>query len=132
MFTGTFFLRSQSADQLISKCVINTESKYLKDFRIQLGKAGQPDDLRFKAKISLWKNTKYRFTQCNADGSKGQLIINVKDNTNNLVLSSFDKKSGKIYPYVDLVCNKSGVYNLYYDFKEGQAGSGIGVISMVK
>lgn len=134
LFAGNLSLKSQAADQLISKCIINTgsEAKYLKDFRVQLGKTGQPDILRFKAKISLWKNTKYRFTQCNTDGSKGLLIINVKDDANNLVLTSYDRKSGKTYPFVDLICNKSGVYHLYYDFSEGQEGSGIGVISMVK
>lgn len=128
------FINGQSTDQIISRCIVKagSDAKYLKDFRIQLGKAENQQDLRFKTKMSLWKNTKYRFTLCNAEGSKGQLILNIKDNTNNLVLSSFDKKSGKIYPYVDLICNKSGVYQLYYDFTGGQEGSGIGVISMVK
>jgi hypothetical protein len=134
LLAGTLLVKSQSKDQLFSNCIINAdnEAKYLKDFRIQLGKTAETQNLRFKVKISLWKNTKYRFTQCNAEGSKGQLIINVKDDANNLVLSSYDKKSGKTYSYVDLICNKSGVYQLYYDFKEGQEGSGIGVISMVK
>jgi hypothetical protein len=134
VFAGTLLMNGQSADQMISKCIMNAgnDAKYLKDFRIQLGKAAGQEDLRFKAKMSLWKNTKYRFTLCNADGSKGQLILNIKDATNNPVLSSFDKKSGKIYPYVDLICNKSGVYQLYYDFIGGEEGSGIGVISMIK
>lgn len=134
VFAGTFFLKGQAADQLISRCITNagTDARYLKDFRIQLGKAEGQEDFRFKAKMSLWKNTKYRFSLCNADGSKGQLILNVKDDANNIVLSSFDKKSGKSYPYVDLICNKSGVYQLHYDFINRQDGSGIGVVSMVK
>ena len=53
-------------------------AKYLKDFRIQLGKATATGELRYKAQMSLWKNTKYRFTMCNSEDSKGQLILNIK------------------------------------------------------
>jgi len=129
-----FLSFSQTSDPLVSKCVMNAgaNAKYLKDFRIQLGKAVAPGDLRYKAQMSLWKNTKYRFTLCNAEDSKGQLILKITDNTNKPVLSSFDQKTGKTYPYVDFTCNKSGIYQLSYDFTDNQQGSGVGVVSMVK
>lgn len=124
----------QATDPLVSNCAINAgaNAKYLKDFRVQLGKAANPNELRYKANMSLWKNTKYRFTMCNADDSKGQLILSIKDETNKVVLSSFDKNSGKTYPFIDFTCNKSGMYQLNYDFTNGQQGSGVGVVSMVK
>lgn len=124
----------QTTDSFVSNCVMNAgaNAKYLKDFRVQLGKANAGSEPRYKANMSLWKNTKYRFTMCNSDESTGQLILNIKDGSNKLVLSSFDKNSGKTYPYVDFVCNKSGIYQLYYDFANGQQGSGVGVVSMVK
>lgn len=134
LFATTLLLTGQSTDQLVSNCAMNAgnDAKYLKDFRIQLGNATLQTDLRFKANMSLWKNTKYRFSMCNTDDSKGKLILNIIDDTNNIILSSFDQKSGKTYPYVDLICNKSGIYQLNYDFINGQKGSGIGVVSMVK
>jgi hypothetical protein len=124
----------QATDKLVSNCVNNAgpNAKYLKDFRVQLGKSAARSDMRFKANMSLWKNTKYRFSMCNSDDSKGQLILSVKDDANKIVLSSFDQKSGKIYPYVEFICNKSGIYQLNYDFINGQQGSGVGVVSMVK
>jgi hypothetical protein len=124
----------QTTDPLVSNCAINAgaNAKYLKDFRVQLGKAANPNELRYKANMSLWKNTKYRFTMCNADDSKGQLILSIKDETNKVILSSFDKNSGKTYPFIDFTCNKSGMYQLNYDFTNGQQGSGVGVVSMVK
>jgi hypothetical protein len=133
LITG-FILNGQSSDPFVSKCVMNAgnDAKYLKDFRIQLGKAAEQNELRYKANMSLWKNTKYRFTMCSAEDSKGQLIINIKDDANKVILSSYDKKSGKTYPFVDFVCNKSGIYQLNYDFTDGQQGSGVGVVSMVK
>lgn len=127
-------LSGQSSDPFVSKCVMNAgnDAKYLKDFRIQLGKASEQNNLRYKANMSLWKNTKYRFTLCSTDDSKGQLILSITDDANKVILSSYDKKTGKTYPFVDFICNKSGIYQLNYDFTEGQQGSGVGVVSMVK
>ena len=94
----------QTSDQLVSNCIASAgaDAKYLKDFRIQLGKATETEDgLRYKANMSLWKNTKYRFTMCSTDESKGQLILSLKDDANKTVLSSFDKNTGKSYSFVD-------------------------------
>ena len=124
----------QTSDPFVSNCVINAgaDARYLKDFRVQLGKATTNVELRYKANMSLWKNTKYRFSMCNSEDSKGKLILSIKDETNKIILSSFDKNSGKTYPYVDFTCNKSGIYQLNYDFIDGQQGSGVGVVSMIK
>jgi hypothetical protein len=124
----------QADDPLVSACVSNAglHAKYLKDFRIQLGQAVSSSDLRYKAQMWLWKNTKYRFTLCNSTDSKGQLILNLKDESNNLVASSIDKKSGKAYQFIDFICNKSGIYQLVYNFTGGQQGSGIGVVSLIR
>lgn len=134
LFTIGFLTFGQVTDPLISNCATNAgaNAKYLKDFRIQLGKATSQNELRYKANMSLWKNTKYRFTMCNADNSKGQLILSIKDDANKLVLSSLDKKTGKIYTFVDFECQKSGIYQISYDFTNWQQGSGVGVVSMVK
>lgn len=134
LFTLGFLSYGQITDPLISNCATNAgaNARYLKDFRIQLGKASIQTDLRYKANMSLWKNTKYRFTMCNAENSKGQLVIIIRDNANKLILSSQDKKTGKIYSFVDFECQKSGIYQISYDFTDGQQGSGVGVVSMIK
>ena len=134
LLTTGFLVYGQATDPIVTNCAMNigADAKYLKDFRIQLGKSAAKSELRYKANISLWKNTKYRFTMCTTDGSKGQLIFNIKDETNKVVLTSFDQKSGKIYPVVDFECRKSGIYHLNYDFVNGEQGSGVGIVSMVK
>src|SRR5674476_587841 len=134
LFTLGLLSYGQVTDPLISNCATNagTNARYLKDFRIQLGKTAPQSELRYKANMSLWKNTKYRFTMCNAENSKGQLILAIKDESNKLILSSFDKKTGKIYSFVDFECQKSGIYQISYDFTNGQQGSGVGVVSMIK
>ncbi|NMD01677.1 MAG: hypothetical protein GYA71_00220 [Bacteroidales bacterium] len=129
-----FLARAQSTDPLISNCVMNTGSntRYLKDFRVQLGKGSTTGEMRYKAQMSLWKNTKYRFSMCNSDDSQGQLILTIKDESNKVVLSSYDQNTKKVYPFIDFICNKSGIYTLNYDFNEGNQGSGVGVVSMVR
>jgi len=124
----------QTTDPLVSNCVMNAgaNARYLKDFRIQLGRATTKGEMRYKTNMSLWKNTKYRFTLCNSEDSKGQLILNLKDDTNKIVASSYDQKTGKTFQFIDFLCNKSGVYLLYYDFTGGEQGSGVGVVSMIK
>jgi hypothetical protein len=124
----------QVNDSFMSNCLANTgdNTKYLKDFRVQLGKAIVPGELRYRANMSLWKNTRYRFTMCNEENSGGQLIITIKDDSHKLVLSSFDKKTGKLYSHIDFECRKSGIYQINYDFINGQQGSGVGFVSMIK
>jgi hypothetical protein len=134
LFVAGALVKGQNTDAMVTSCVVNAgpNSKYLKDFRIELGKASTSSDFRYKAQMSLWKNTKYKFTQCNAENSKGQLILIIKDDANKVVTSSYDQKSGKIYPTIEFICNKSGIYQLSYDFKDGQQGSAVGVVSMVR
>ncbi len=124
----------QESDSLISKCMLNTgpSSKYLKDYRIQLGEGTTHSEFRYKANMSLWKNTKYRFSMCTADGSAGQLILNITDDINRQVLSSADPKTGTVYPFVDFICNKSGIYHIYYDFTDGHSGSGVSIVSLIQ
>jgi len=134
LFSIAFMLSGQVSDSFVSSCVMGADkdTKYLKDFRIELGKTSEQNELRYKTNVSLWKNTKYKFTVCNAEGSKGQLYLTLKDETDKIVLTSYDTQTGKTYQFVDFVCNKSGIYQLNYDFTDGQQGSGVGIISIVK
>ena len=85
-------------DPLLSKCLQSTGSnaKYLTDFRIQLGEGAAGTAFRYKANMSLWKNTKYRFTMCTSDNSKGQLILSSQDDTSRNVASSLDSNPGNV------------------------------------
>lgn len=134
LVSAGFILNGQTTDQLVTSCVMNAgpDCKYLKDFRIQLAKAPSAGEMRYKAQMSLWKNTKYKFSMCTAEDSQGELILTIKNDANQVVLSSYDQKTGKTYKSVELTCNRSGIYNLNFDFKDGQQGSGVGVVSMVK
>lgn len=132
--SSSMLAHAQSQDPLVSSCVmdIGDGAKYLKDFKVQLGKGSGTGELRYKERMSLWKNTKYRFTMYSDANSQGQLIITIKDENNSVILSSYDEKSDKIYSSIDFICNRSGIYQICYDFYRGEAGLGIGVVSMVR
>ncbi len=134
LFFTMFLVNAQESDQQVVKCLSGSgsDAKYLKDFRVQLGKADAAAEYRFKANISLWQGMTYRFTMCNMDGSNGALVLNMQDEAKNLVLSSFDQKSGKVYTSIDFTCKKSGIYQLSYDFTNDKQGSGVGVVSVIK
>jgi hypothetical protein len=138
LIIAPIILSGQSNDPLVSKCAMNSgaNATYLKDFRVQLGKGAIQPELRQKQVFPLSKNMKYRFTLCNADNSSGQLIMKIKDDVGKIQLSTFDLKTGKPYPnpnpYIDFVCNKTGTYQIFYDFLNFEKGSGVGIVSLVK
>jgi len=134
LLSFTVFSSAQSTDPLVTRCAMNAgpNTTYLKDFRVQLGQGNHTTELRYKQVFPLSKNMKYKFTLCNADNSKGALIMKLSDDTGRQVLASFDQKSGKTYPTIEFTCNKTGTYHLYFDFLNFQQGMGVGVISLVK
>lgn len=127
--------KSQAAtDDLVSSCFLaaGDNTTYLKDFRVQLPKAATnaPAPV-YKANMYLMRNMKYRFSVCDAPGSAGELTITIYDQGKQLI-SSFNKSTGKKYSSVDFICNKTGLYTLWYDFTGGEQGSGVGVVCMIK
>ncbi len=128
------FLKGQATDPLTGKCVMNAgpNTTYLKDFRVQLGKSESQNEFRYKQVFALSKNMKYKFTLCNDENSPGELIMKLVDDTGRTVLQSFDPKTGKTYSSVEFVCNKTGTYKLFFDFRGFQQGLGVGIVSLVK
>ncbi|MDP4223757.1 MAG: hypothetical protein Q8868_10630 [Bacteroidota bacterium] len=124
---------SGQSDPVVDKCISScgSDAKYVKDYRIQLGKGIVSGEFRFKTNFSLRKNTTYRFTMCTDNNSAGQLVCKLLTKENEVVISSIDENTGKANPSIDLTCHKSGIYLLCYDFTQSQSGSGIGIVSVI-
>ncbi|MDX9929702.1 MAG: hypothetical protein RBS37_07615 [Bacteroidales bacterium] len=128
-------LSGQTDADITSKCVLSAgpNTTYLKDHVIKLAKATSKTDIPVvKENIYLMKNFKYRFTICNAEGSKGELTVTIYGKDNRKIISSFDEKSGKAYSSIDFICNSTGMYTLWYSFRDGEAGMAVGVVSLIK
>jgi hypothetical protein len=129
-----FTINAQDQQDLVSNCALSIggNTTYLKDFVIKLPEAGKADEIPVhKANIYLMKKQKYLFTQCNADGSEGELTVALYDE-NTLITSSVNQKTGKIYSSVEFSCNKTGLYTIWYSFKDGKNGMGVGIVSLLK
>ncbi len=123
-----------ASDDLVSRCVLaaGDNTTYLKDFRVQLPKASDNGAVPVhKANMYLLKNMKYRFSLCNSPDSNGELVITIYDQGKELI-SSLNRSTGKKYSSVDFICNKTGLYTLWFGFEGGAQGLGVGVVSMIK
>jgi len=123
-----------ATDDLVSSCVLaaGENTTYLKDFRVQLPRAATNAAVPvYKANMYLMKNMKYRFAVCDAPGSGGELFITLYDQGKELI-SSYDHGTGKKFSSVDFICNKTGLYTIWYGFIGGEQGSGVGVVCMIK
>lgn len=131
IWVGAF---GQDSQDLVAQCSLNSgdNTTSIKNFVIKLPISTSPDDIPVhKANMYLMKNQTYRFNMCNADGSEGELVITLYDK-NKEIISSHIKKSGNVYGSIDFACNKTGLYQLWYNFKEGKKGYGVGVVSLVR
>ncbi|UCG27463.1 MAG: hypothetical protein JSV24_10875 [Bacteroidales bacterium] len=127
-------LNAQSEDNLVNNCAMNAgeNTTYLKDYIIKLPEAKSARDIpTFKTSIILVKNTRYRFSICNAPDSEGEGILQLFDHQRRLI-SSYDEKSGKMYDKFDFPCTKTGQYSLWYSFIDGKKGMAVGIVSLVK
>lgn len=125
---------AQPEQELVDNCVFSTgeNTTYLKDYIIKLPKADSNKEAPvYKATVVLVKNTHYRFTICNSPNSEGKGIIQLYDH-NRLLGNSYNPKTGKIYNSFDFPCNKTGQYNIWYLFKDGEKGLAVGIVSLVR
>ena len=101
---------------------------YLKEFVVSLDKAEKGErPPMYRQAVILRGNNIYRFNVCN---EKGRAVIRVYD-TSNLLLSTYDQKTGKEHNPINFLCRKTGQYNIIITFQDGKAGEAIGIMSHV-
>lgn len=134
LFSFSGILKAQTEENLVDNCALSAgdNTTYLKDYIIKLPEAKSRQDIPvFKATIILVKNTRYRFSLCNANNSEGEGIIQLYDQQRRLA-TSYIEETGKMYDMIDFPCKKTGQYSIWYTFKEGEKGLAVGIVSMVK
>lgn len=126
-------LNSQDIQKSIQQCAMSAgpDAIYLKDFVIQLN-ATKPDERPavFKTALVLRKNVTYRFSICNMEKSEGEAVLRLYDETT-LLASTYYPDTGKEYKSINFSCQKSGIYNILINFKDGKQGEAIGIMSYI-
>jgi len=127
-------LFAQSGQELVDICgmIAGDDATYLKDFQVKL-EAAKPGEEPPVARHSvvLSKNTKYRFTICNSKDFQGEAILQIYDN-NRLLGTTYIVATGKSYPSVEFKCTQTGVYHIFVNFKEGEQGLAVALLSFVE
>ena len=131
---GTKTASAQSGSKLVEMCSSSAgdDATYLKDFVVDLdavGPDGVPKEQRYTMVLS--KNTEYRFTVCNNEGSDGKAILTLFDMSQPYV-SNYSQSTGQFYKSVNFDCQKTGAYHLTISFQDGKKGSAVAIVSFVK
>jgi hypothetical protein len=125
-------LYSQDNMELVGQCAASAgDVTFLKDFVVKLD-AGTPGGKPPQAKFSmvLSKNTNYRLSICNAPDSEGEAVLSLYD-MNTLQGATYMESMGKDFPFFDFKCQKTGVYHIFINFKDGKPGTAAGILSFV-
>jgi len=126
---------AQCNNQLVTICSghLNKKATYLKELKVRL-KAKESGKKAPVARyvLMLSKGTHYRFSICNAKEFSGKAVIQLYDNNNRLLGSSYNPSTKKHYPAFDFLCNKSAVYKVLVSFENGKEGCAVGILSMIK
>ena len=123
---------AQDPSELVFQCSKNagSDTKYLKDFVVKFPEANSQDNIPIhKNTALLLKNTHYRLSICNSDDSKGEGIIQLYSDGKKIASSL--APSGKIYSSIDFPCQKTGSYQIWISFKDGEEGYAVGILSFV-
>jgi hypothetical protein len=125
---------AQSSSKLVEFCAASAgdDATYLKDFVVELPEAGpdgKPPEQRYTMVLS--KNTEYRFTVCNADGSEGKAMVQLYDMTK-LYGSTYNPSTGQSVKSVNFQCQKTGAYHLIISFIDGKKGSAVAIVSFIR
>ncbi len=133
-WVGNKSANAQSGSKLVELCSSSAgdDATYLKDFIVELdavGADGIAKEQRYTMVLS--KNTEYRFTVCNNEGSDGKAILSLFD-MNKPYVSTFNSTTGQFYKSVNFDCMKTGAYHLNISFQDGKKGSAVAIVSFVK
>jgi hypothetical protein len=131
---GASHILAQSSTKLTEFCAASAgdDATYLKDFVVELDAAG-PDGKALDQKYTmvLSKNTEYRFTVCNAEGSEGKAMLQLFD-MSKLYGSTYNPATGQSVKAFNFQCQKTGAYHLVVSFIDGKKGSAVAIISFIR
>lgn len=124
-------ITAQTLHDKIQNCATTAGSDvtYLKDFIVKLD-ANKPNERPpvYRNTLVLRKDVTYRFIVCELEDSEGEAVLRLFDESS-MIASTFYPETGKEYKSVNFVCQKSGVYTIMINFKEGKPGKAIGIMS---
>lgn len=99
--------------------------KYLKANKVNVEETGKSVEL---SSVFSTGST-YILTACS--GGPG-MMVTLYDRTKKKIMNNYNSAKKSYYPSITYKCNATGVYYIKYEFENGAAGCGVGIIGFTK
>jgi hypothetical protein len=134
IFSTVFFpavsFGQPDADAFLDKCSANLGTyNYIKSFVIDT-KSKKKENSEYSYVFS--KGSKYILIVCNDNGSTGEMHVNLYDRNHDLIGSTYDESTNKLYPELIYTCSATGVYYIKPVFKGAKRSRGICILGFSK
>lgn len=140
ILTGLIFVmllanksQAQCGDRLFDICHSKLDdARFLKSWAIQLEnqRSGEPlPQVSFK--MPLTSGNTYKIFACNAEELPGKVIISIRNQNDDLVVTSYMVEQRRHIPVIMFPVGMSGIYTFSFYFEDGKEGCAVGVVSSV-
>jgi len=109
------------------------EFRFLKHYKFRTKddeKLGEPRVYGYSYVFS--KGSTYVLTACYDDSEGNKMIVSLYDSNRKLISSSYDKKTGKLYPTIKFKCSSTGIYYFTFNFEKEEGGCGVSILGFNK
>ena len=117
------------SDELVNVCALGIgNATYLKDYKVKLSSSSVSSPSA-KFNVIMNKGTMYKLTACNAEGYAGEAVIQLKENAK--ILGTNIKSDGSFVKAIGFQCQKTGMYSINIQFKDGKEGAAVVILSYI-
>jgi len=131
-FSGMSF--SQCGEPLLNVCHEKIENaRFLRSWPIQLPKQARGETLpQVSFKMPLTSGNTYKIFACNDADLPGKVIISIRNQNDDLVVTSFVIEQARHIPVIMFPVAMSGIYTFSFYFENGEEGCAVGVVAIAE
>jgi hypothetical protein len=108
------------------------DARFLKSWPVQLPQQPRGEALpQVSFKMPLTSGTTYKIFACNAQELPGKVIISIRNQNDDLVVTSYMIEQKRHIETIMFPVGMSGIYTFSFYFEEGKEGCAVGVVSSV-
>jgi hypothetical protein len=123
---------SQCGDALLEICHGKLEdARFIKSWPVQLPARVRGETLpQVSFKLPLTSGNTYKIFACNASEYKGKVIVSIRNQNDDLVVTSYVVEQNRHIPVIMFPVSMSGIYTFSFYFEDGEEGCAVGVVSI--
>ena len=123
---------SQCGDALLKICHGKLENaRFIKSWPIQLPERARGETLpQVSYKLPLTSGNTYKIYACNAYEYQGEVIVSIRNQNDDLVVTSYVVEQNRHIPIIMFPVSMSGIYTFSFYFEDGKEGCAVGVVSI--